>query len=89
MLLTDGTKKKKDLERQNAVLYDLVTKAANDITFYNSVVQPVLGINFAGQQYFTDIIGDSFKALTNENYSAMNALYDNWSVLKDTHLLDN
>lgn len=87
--MTEGTNKRKDLSTQNAILYDLVTKAANDITFYNSVVQPVLGINFAGQQYFTDMIGDSFKALTNENYGAINALYDNLSVLKDTHLLDN
>lgn len=88
MLFTDGSGKKKDMERENAVLYDLITKAANDITFYNSVVQPVIGINFAGQSYFSDIVGDTFKALSNENYQMMNAMYDNLSIMKDTHLMD-
>lgn len=89
MLMTGGTGKKNEMSQQTAIMYDLVTKAANDISFYNAVVQPALNINFAGESYFADIVGDTFKAFSHEDYGTLNALYDNLSLIKDTHFMDN
>jgi hypothetical protein len=86
LLMTEGTGDKRELNAQEYALYDLTRKIGQDLDFYDAVVRPVVDFNMAGTEYVSQMFGDAMKAITNDNYQIYNALYDNLSILKDTHL---
>lgn len=88
MLLTGGSGDKKELSQAAYLSYDLATKVGRELNFYNNIIDPALNLGIVGQNYWADMVGDTYKAITNDNYTAINTLYDNLAILKDTRFMD-
>ena len=64
-------------------------RVSQEFSPWQSIAQPVLGLNIVGLNYAQDFAKDVSKVITRDDYGILNVMYDNISAFKDTGYMEN
>ena len=64
-------------------------RVSQEFSPWQSIAEPILGLNIVGLNYAQDFAKDLSKVITRDDYNILNVMYDNISAFKDTGYMDD